>query len=145
MCLRDPYGSRGKARGRAQPSPPSAPPGPQAKPWPWEVSGSSSLISVGPKFHLQSPADYSLEHTSTQLQVCFSGAARDNTNIFRYLFSQNVQQYFHPPSVLFLAPVLVFFLPPKDVPSQYCLFGRQNHCTEQADAEGKVSQATVTR
>lgn len=113
MCLIDPYGSRGKVRGRAQVSPSSAPPGPQVKPWPWEFSGSSSLISVGPKFHLQSPADCSLEHTSTQLQVCFSDAARENTNIFRYLFSQNVQEFFHPSFVIFLAPVLGFFSPLK--------------------------------
>lgn len=101
-------------RGRAQLSLSSAPPGPQETPWTWEVSGRSSLISVAPKLHLQSPADYSLQPTSTQSQVCFSDAARENTNIFRYLFSQSALEYFHPSLVLFLAPVLGFKMPHHD-------------------------------
>jgi len=53
MCLRDPCGSRGQVRDRARLSPPSAPPGPQVNTWPSEVTGTSSLHSVGPQFHLQ--------------------------------------------------------------------------------------------
>lgn len=102
-------------RGRTHLSPSSAPPGRPVKPRPWEVSGNSSLISAGPKFPLQSPADYSPEYTSTRFLVCFSDAARENTNIFRYLFSQSVLEYFHPFSVLFLAPVLGFKMPHHDI------------------------------
>ena len=73
----------------------------------WNLLTSFCGAAVSPP----DPAGSSPEHASSQLQVCFSDAARENTNIFRCLFSQNVREFLHPSSTLFLAPLLGFQMP----------------------------------
>lgn len=76
---------------------------------------------MGSEFHLQSPADSGLEQTAAwstpphNYKSVSLDVARENTNIFRYLFSQNIQERFHPFPVLSLVPVLGLRLLHRDI------------------------------